>query len=644
MKNLLVFIFVLTPFLFFAQGVYNNGANIVISSGSYIIVDGGTNGNYLSENNGLIDIDGIMQIEGNFTNNSVNNAFSNVDSDGEFIFAGTTQNIISPIANFADFEKITINNGSTTTLAAASGLTANGTLTVNGTLVSATPSDETIGGSIITTTGAGAVTGTGTININRYFNVNGRWQYVSVPMTNQQSDLFTENTTSGNFNPNFYIYNETFDQTAMADPSDISYSNYDYGSGYNFWEAWTQVQATAGAPVALDPAIGYICYNEGDLNTVFTTGAGNPDRLNHSASYSPAVSYTLNDCGNIATDFYDGWNLIGNPYQSALDWDVIKLPANLTNFATTVYMWDGDNGNYIYYNNGDGTEDPGDGQTLNSDATARYIPPMQSFMVKATAAAPSITIPATARVHYDKQLYKSDNNTPSFDYIKLQIEHNGMNDQTLVRFLNNASEDIDNQYDAYKMYATTVGLPQISSIVDINGTSTPLAINSLPIENVEYKAIPLSIVAKNSGDYSFTAPELNTYELRNFYLADYVNEEPIFTDLSLQPNYSVYLEEGEYQDRFYLFALYSTTPIENFNNNLSSVNIYSNQKWVFLKINNQKDISGQLSVFDILGKELFRTDVSSNYNEYDLMHLPTGTYIVKYISKNQTVSQKIILN
>ncbi len=637
MKKFILTLFVILPFIALSQGLYNNGASIVITSGGYLYIDGGANGNFTNAA-GEVDIDGYMIVEGNFTNNAANNVFTNVDTDGEVRFAGGTQTITSALPNYTNFEKVTINSGSSTTLIAGSGMTVNGTFDVDGTFTSATPTDETIGGSLITATGAGAITGTGTININRFFKVNGRWQYISVPMTNQQSDLFTEHTTSGNFNPNFYSYNEAFDQNLSADPNNTNYSNYTNYTTYNFWQAWEQVQATMGAPVVLNPAVGYICYNEGNLNTVFTTGAGNPDYLNNDVSYSPAVSYTSNDNGGGYGSFYDGWNLIGNPYQSALDW--ANADWTRTNISNTVYMWDGDNGNYVYYWTSSDDHLIGDGQTLNYDATGEYIPAMQSFMVKATAASPTLTIPASARTHNNNEMYKNVTEKPQYDYIKLELEVNGQKDQTLVRFYEDATEEIEDEFDAYKAYATTAGLPQLYSICY---NQIPLAINTLPIdEYVEYKRVPLGIVAKQSGKYTFKAADFETKYFDKIYLIDQSEQNIISTDLTLTPDYSVYLEEGENRDRFSLLCVNSFTDIEDIFNNNSSVNIYSNDNIVYISISNIDDINGNVEIYDALGKIILKDNANSNFNEY-VLNVASGAYFVRYFANSNTYIQKIII-
>lgn len=61
-----------------AQGIINNGAYIVMTGASRIYVDGGTNGDYLSQANGRItpSATGIIMLEGDWTNNSANTGFT----------------------------------------------------------------------------------------------------------------------------------------------------------------------------------------------------------------------------------------------------------------------------------------------------------------------------------------------------------------------------------------------------------------------------------------------------------------------------------------------------------------------------------------------------------------------------------------
>jgi len=637
-KTLLIFIGLFLSINLFSQGLINQGAKIVVNSGGYIYIDGGTNGNYVNNSTSEIDLDGTIILEGNFTNNATNNVFRNVDNDGEIKFAGVTQSITSALPNFTNFEKVTVQNTSTTSLLAGSGMTSNGTFTINGNFISETPTNENIGGSIITTTGAGAVTGIGTLTIKRFFNVSSRWQYISVPMTGQKSDIFTEQTVSGNFNPNLYSYNETYDEP--IDPTNTDYSNYDYASGYGFWQAWQQIQAEVGTPVTLNAAIGYITYNENNVTANFS---GLPNTINNNASYSPTLTFTPNDdVADITDDFYDGWNLIGNPYQSAINWNDLTK----SNILNTVYLWDGDavgGGNYVYYNNAIPDDYIfGDGQTLNSSVSAQYIPAMQSFMVKATVAAPSITIPATARTHKSNQLLKNEPKIFDYDFVKLQIKSNELYDQTLVRFFesDDVTSDLDENYDAYKAFATTPNLPQIYSLVN----EIPIAINSLPLLTEEdYSEIPLGVVIKQSNNYTFSAEELNTLNFKNLYLIDKIsNENIVYTDLISTSEYSTYLYEGENRNRFFLLGIKNPNiNIENIYNKTSCVNIYSANSKLYISITDEKLIGGEFYMYDALGKLVFSGIANDKLNMYDL-NLVQGVYVVKFSSDTFNFSNKVI--
>lgn len=71
----------------FSQGLFNNGALIVIQSSALVHVDGDANGKYTNNtgggNDGRIDIDGNMEVEGNWTNNTFTDVLiNNTDGNG----------------------------------------------------------------------------------------------------------------------------------------------------------------------------------------------------------------------------------------------------------------------------------------------------------------------------------------------------------------------------------------------------------------------------------------------------------------------------------------------------------------------------------------------------------------------------------
>jgi hypothetical protein len=101
----------------FSQGLFNNGALIVIQTGALVKVDGDASGNYLnttSGTDGRIDINGNMEVDGNWTNNATGggHVFINIGTNGTVKLVGTTQQDVGGTVGtgWTDFENLTIIN------------------------------------------------------------------------------------------------------------------------------------------------------------------------------------------------------------------------------------------------------------------------------------------------------------------------------------------------------------------------------------------------------------------------------------------------------------------------------------------------------------------------------------------------------
>ncbi|NOZ35128.1 MAG: T9SS type A sorting domain-containing protein [Chlorobi bacterium] len=626
MKKILLISILITVFtsLIFSQGITNDGAVITISSGTYVVVNNG--GGYFNgesgSNYGKIDLNGILQIEGNFENNVTDvgqHVFTNVGTDGTVLFTGTAdQHILNATPDaYIDFEKLTVNKTSgTVSVDAGSAATVNGILDVSsGTFRLSSPADgEAPSGSLITNTSAASnVTGSGALYVDRHFETNGRWQYISVPVTNADDDIFDNTNNLHPFNGNLLSYNEAYD--AAVDPPNTTYGNWS-STTYGLYNAWTQV-AVYGSSVGLNPAVGYITYNELELDVNF---GGSTSDLDNSASYSPAVSYTPNDDTGGAGDYFDGWNLIGNPYPCALDCQALTLSSNINK---TIYYWDGDAGNYMYYNFGGSQVD--DGSNVVSGGT-RYIPAMQSFSLKATSSSPTVSIGAGARVHNTQQMYKYSKDAVNYgqtQFVKLKTTDGDFSDETVVRFIDGSAESFDTDYDAYKMFPNN---PPVMIYSLIANPETPLAINSLPPERIK-TTIPLGFVCTNAGTYTISAEDVVFDAGTDVKLIDtYENTETLLYDGS---EYTFTSDAGEVRDRFYLFGATSTN-IDNpqDDNIVLSSDVWSNENKVYIAIKSNKLIDANVKIFDVLGRTVIDKNVNGSYN---IINIPgaSGTYFVK---------------
>ncbi|MDA9563739.1 hypothetical protein N9R81_03570 [Flavobacteriales bacterium] len=121
MRKLLCLLFLLlNVHISKSQGIYNNGANIVISSGTDLYVDGDNSGDYFTTSNGEIDVKNTAElfIEGDWTNNNgSDNAITSTTATGWVRFEGNSAALQTLGGNAATtFSYLEFNNANGFTL------------------------------------------------------------------------------------------------------------------------------------------------------------------------------------------------------------------------------------------------------------------------------------------------------------------------------------------------------------------------------------------------------------------------------------------------------------------------------------------------------------------------------------------------
>lgn len=188
----------------YAQGLINNGAKIVVGTGSYVTVSG-QNGNLRNETNGSVDLSGTLSLSGNVTNNvSGSDLLGTVTTGGVVVLNGSvSQTLGGTTSTPFTFPNLTVNNPLGIIL--SNHLQVNGSLTFTSGLVSIGNNNLTFGpqslvvgtpssSKMIVATGSGKVqkvwTGTGTFTYP-IGDANGTAKYSPV----------TLNFTAGTFAP-----------------------------------------------------------------------------------------------------------------------------------------------------------------------------------------------------------------------------------------------------------------------------------------------------------------------------------------------------------------------------------------------------------------------------------------------------------
>jgi hypothetical protein len=479
-------------------------------------------------------------------------------------------------ATFTINNILTINNNATPILQGATSSSAGsinivpaavvnvlgtGTLTVKSPLTFTLQSDAT-GSAQVSQMTTGSITGT--VSVQRYITGYRGYRLLSSPVsTSATSGLVSVNylknscyvtgTTgaAGGFdvgavnNPTLYLFRENILGTNSAFTSSNfrgvnnltttpAYGIDVDGAGYNIYEG-----------------NGYMFFFRGDRNLGLTLAQEN-------ASYVPTnvtltATGTLNQ-GQIAVkNWYtgstnllettvsanmavEGFNLVGNPYASSIDWDSYStsLP-NTTGIyapgiAPFIYILKS-NGTYNVYQANKG------GVSTGGIANSNIIPSGQGFFVQATGATPSITFNESAKVITQAagaNLFLGTPPAPVVNqYLQLFLAQNAVNeDGILINFNSNAKPEYVRGEDApYKPGTGTM------SIASLSADNVSLAVNTLSLPKLNPLVIPLTISANTDGSYQLNMATIKSVPmLYDVWLMDAYTKDSV--DLRKNPVYS----------------------------------------------------------------------------------------------------------
>ncbi|HBZ65335.1 MAG TPA: hypothetical protein DEO70_00740 [Bacteroidales bacterium] len=421
------------------------------------------------------------------------------------------------------------------------------------------------GGSLITNSATGAVI------VKRTQSGTGQYHFLSSPINNADlANIFPENNQE-----DIYLrqYNET---TGTWENIEIP-ATLTNGKGYS-----------------------YILQSKGIGITATFTGNLVTDDI------TPAL--TNNGTGGAE---YVGWNLLGNPFTSAIKWG--QGSWNLTNVADEVHVWN--NGSYINYTGGVG------------DLTDGIIPAQQGFFVKANGASPSLTIPADSRVHSTQSFYK--NTISNVLRIDVSNDANDYTDAAFIRFVENATEGFDNGLDAHKLDNDA-----LAPMIYTEANDVRLSINALPSVD-ENPEIPVSFTAGVNGQYTITASGMETFTNSNIFLIDLLTN----ARQNLSEN-SVYSYRATVTDNAARFKIsFASVGVEE--NQLQNIGIYAANGFIVLQFPDETD--ALVSVVNIGGQVIFRKAIKGMGNIQLDAPATAGIYLITLTTDAGTTTRKVFV-
>ena len=363
------------------------------------------------------------------------------------------------------------------------------------------------------------------------------------------------------------------------------------------------------------------------ITTGYSFYFNKPTTLDFSGYYSHALTplkFNITNT-NSGDPQSDGWNLIGNPFPSPIDWTLDSGWVK-TNMNNAVYVWDPKADRYRTYING---------ASLNGGSP--IIPSMQAFFVKAsTGLWPLLTVNKRAYTTAANPAVIRTAATPAG--LKIAIANINGSDETLIRLTPEADTTFDDAFDAYKLLNSG---PSIYT--QLNGIS--YAVNSIPKE-VDSIKIPL-VISAPAGNYLISASDLSAIGAEyNITLTD--NQFSKTLNLRTNPNYSVYINQNESPERFYLMLSKADSDVVTGVHGTTSqqLNLYCFDKKLFINHPESATNVLSLSISDISGNQVIRNkEVAVNGADpiYHVDHLKPGLYIVSIFDGQTLVSQKILI-
>jgi hypothetical protein len=400
----------------------------------------------------------------------------------------------------------------------------------------------------------GYLTINGIATVERYFSGNDLdWHLVSSPISDATANVF------------FDMYLQSFTEVTN------SYTEItDETTPLNFMEGYGLYSNLAAA------------------NTVFFTGTLNFAPQNHGFTAGGA-----------------GWNLLGNPFVSSIDWEAVSIPTGMSNEVHYIRASDGADLSYVQ-----GTGGPG----------SQYIAPHQGFFVSATAAGTLYLYDGERTHNGADNFYKNDN--PQL--LILEAANENFSDQAWIHFNENAGVEHDGTYDAYKRIS--LSNPELPQIFSITQSGTMLSINGMP----ETSMVHVGFTAVETGVFTISAIE--TSEFANVVLEDLLTQTQ--TDLLSNP-YTFNYTAGDQENRFIVHFTPLAVP-ETFE---EIVNIFSFNTNVYVTV--PVNAKGNIFIYNMMGQEVASKRINDIQNIITLEK--SSYYVVKVLSDESVVTKKVFI-
>lgn len=491
----------------------------------------------------------------------------------------TPTSLTSPVQIETDHE-VTIAasaTSSTLTLKPGAKLTINteNTLSVSGNVTLQSNANEGTA-TLVDKNTNGGLTVSGVTHVQQFLtgaSGSGRdWWYIATPVTGAKTDIFALQPIGGINKMGYYQENK------------------EGGPAY--------VQIT-NTTTTLLPGVGY-ALNIGGGDSVFTFSG----TLNNE-------SITLNPTRTGTTHAKRGFNLIGNPYPSYLNWQSVSAASNNTRPT-------------IWYRTRSGTEMTFGTYSASTDFTLgnakRNIPPLQAFWMRVNVDGSDgvISLSNSMRLHDNAvgNPLKAPKETEK-QFIRLMVSNGVNQDETVIVSIADAHDGYD-FYDSEKMTNNNVNIPEIFTLAG----DEELVINALN-SIVHGKDLVLGFRPGKLGEFTIGLTDISNIDYEVVLNDKLIGEEKV---LALGEYYSFSSDAQATNERFSILFRTpgSTNEIETMS---SSLKIFTNSENHIVIQTEKLNAESNVNIYNLTGQRLVSTQLNGVETVINTNMAP-GIYLV----------------